>query len=347
MRELLQAMSSRRSSVRLVLLAIAITLVFAALIPNVLFSQASLTAIGLGSAEIILLATAISVSMLTAGIDLSVVATANLCAVAAALVMRLDATSPVMLLAGILMAYVVALACGLLNGLIIARLNAPPILVTLGTSQLFTGLALVASQNTVLKGLPAPLTNLGSTAVLGVPVVLWIAIAVVCLVAVLVSRTKLGVQMRLIGSNTKAAGYSGIPVNRVLMKTYLITALISATAGLVIAAKTQGANPNYGATYVLLAVVIAVLAGTDPDGGRIAVVGVLIATFALQVAALGFTTISVERGWSNAAPNMFQVFTGAMLVGVMLLGLVSDRRLMRRQQRTRLADLQVTTERSQ
>lgn len=339
-RDLLRGMASQRSFLRLVALAVAITVIFAILIPNVLFSGPSLTAIGLGSAEIALLATAISVSMLTVGIDLSVVATANLCAVVAALVMRMDASSPGLLVLGILAAIAVALACGLVNGLLIARLNAPPILATLGTSQLFTGLALVLSQNTVLKGLPPALTNLGSTAIIGVPLVLWVAVIVIIAVALIVARTKLGYQMRLIGSNSKAAEYSGIPVRRVLVRTYMLTALISATAGLMIAAKTQGANPNYGATYVLLAVVIAVLAGTDPDGGRIAVVGVLIATFALQVASLGFTTISVQRGWSNAAPNMFQVFTGALLVGVMALGLVSDRRLSHRQQRARLATLQ-------
>ncbi len=337
MKAILQTFRQRASLVRLFSIALLIAVTFTALMPSVFINPATVVALSMGSAEIILLAGAIAITMLTAGIDLSVVAMANLTAVVAALIMRANPASPGHIVLAVLAAFGVGIACGLVNGALVAYLNAPPILATLGTSQLFAGLALVASGNTLLKGIPDAFTAFGNTAIVGVPAIFWVALVVIGLIWLLVSRTNLGFQMRLIGSNEQAARYSGVPIKSVLIKTYVFSALISALAGLTIMAKTQGANPNYGATYILLAVVVAILAGVDPDGGRIAVVGVVVATLALQMLSLGLTSYFVQLGMSNVSENLFQVLSGLLLVIVMLLGHWSDRLTARREERLKLA----------
>lgn len=342
LQQLLRGMGSRGSFVRLITIAIAITVAFAALMPGVFFSPATRMSVGLSSAEIILLAMAVSVAMLTGGIDLSVVATANLVGVVAGQIMRSNPTPAGVALA-VLAGLAVALCCGVVNGLLVAGLNTPPILATLGTSQLFGGLALIVSNNTVLKGMPDVFLQMGSTAILGIPVILLIALVAAGAFGVFVARTTTGFRMRMIGANATSARYSGMPVAKVLLTTYALSAVLAAIAGFVIVAKTQGANPNYGSTYILLVIVIAVLAGVNPDGGYITIAGVVIATFALQILSHGLTAWFVEHQISRVSENLFSILTGVLLIGLMLAGQLLDRWSARRRERAKLAGLQRST----
>ncbi|WP_168582732.1 ABC transporter permease [Gephyromycinifex aptenodytis] len=300
---LLRRMGARASFVRLIVVTALIFLTFSVLSPGVFLSGANFQYIFLAAPELAILALAISLAMLTGGIDLSVVAISNLSAIMAAHVMI--GTGSVGL--GVLSALATAGACGLVNAFFIAGVGVPPILATLGTSQLFAGLALVATGGTVLKGLPTSFTAIALATFAGIPVIFWIMLVLALAVGVLVAATTLGFRMRLVGANPRAADYTGIRRARVLAATYLISSGLAGVAGLVISARATGANSQYGASYVLLAIVVAVLAGVNPDGGYITVAGVVIAVLALQMLSTGLLAVQNSAHIVNIAQGLLLV----------------------------------------
>jgi simple sugar transport system permease protein len=193
--------------------------------------------------ELGLLALAMMLSMLPGGIDLSLVAIANLAAVLAALFFRHLASSisaPVdqigfgVVLAGVLLALVVGAVCGALNGFLITQLRVTPILATIGTSQLFFGISLVITGGPAIQGFPAGWTAIGNNTILGVPVPMLLMIGVFLLVTLLLRRTSPGVSMTLIGTNARAARFSGVRSRAIVFGAFVLCGVIASGAGVLI-----------------------------------------------------------------------------------------------------------------
>lgn len=254
---------------------------------------------------------AISVTMLTAGIDLSVVGISNVSAIIAAQLM-ISSGSNLSVPIAVLVAVLVGALCGLCNALLIAGLNVPPILATLGTQQLFSGIALVLSGGSILTNLPTAFTNIALITVAGIPLIFMLMVVIALIIGVLVSKTKLGFQMRMVGANPVAADYSGINRIKVLTFTYLTSGVLAGIAGLIISSRASGANSQYGTTYILLAIVIAVLAGVDPEGGYITVAGVVIAVLTLQMLSTGLLSI-------QNSPHIVNIMQGALLIFIVAI----------------------------
>ncbi|MCB4769104.1 ABC transporter permease [Ancylobacter sp. Lp-2] len=222
------------------------------------------------------------------GIDLSGIALANLSGVASAVVISTflsSADQPTAYsLAFIAGALVVGVLGGMFNGLLISRLNITPILCTLGTQMLFTGLAVVASGGrAVAVGSPDFLSEIGNGLFLGVPISFVIFIAVAAFIAALLKFTPFGLWLMLMGTNPKAAVYAGFPRTKVLIATYATSGLLSGLAGVIIAARNVNVKWDYGTSYLLIAILIAVMAGVRPEGGYGRVICVVLAAIALQL----------------------------------------------------------------
>ncbi|AXU94525.1 MAG TPA: ABC transporter permease [Erwinia persicina] len=257
-----------------------------------LFGVAGLQSMGFQLPELGFLALAMMIPMLSGGIDLSIIATANLCALTVA--WTLTALMPLMpdshgvswgmlqvgaLVAGLLVAALV----GLLNGVLVAYLRVPPMLATLGTMTAAKGLAIGFSHGNVISGFPAPIVFIGNGTLLGIPVALIIFAAVVFPLSVFVNKTPLGSAIAMIGSNERAAEYSGVNTRRSLVWVYLISALLAGVAGIIMMARFDSANAAYGESYLLVAILAAVLGGVDPLGGFGRVSGVILSLLILQL----------------------------------------------------------------
>ncbi|MDO5673269.1 MAG: ABC transporter permease [Actinomycetaceae bacterium] len=308
----LNTMGARSSFLRLALVTLSIFLLFSVLNPGVFLSGANFQFIFLSTPELALLALAISVTMLTAGIDLSVVGISNVSAIAAAQLMVIMGGTNQSVPVAMLVAVAVGAVCGLVNAALIALLDVPPILATLGTQQLFSGIALVLSGGSIIKGMPEAFTNIALITVAGIPLIFIIMLAIAALVGILVSKSSLGFQMRMVGSNPKASDYSGINRIKVLTFTYLTSGVLAGIAGLIISSRASGANSQYGVTYILLAIVVAVLAGVDPEGGYVTVSGVIIAVLALQMLSTGLLSI-------QNSPHVVNIMQGALLIFIVAL----------------------------
>ncbi|MBW8323017.1 MAG: ABC transporter permease [Arenimonas sp.] len=240
--------------------------------------------------EIGLLAIGVMLAMCAGngGIDLSGIALANLSgvlsAVVAASVFSVSDDATAFSLTFIAGAILIGLLGGLFNGFLIARFNITPILCTLGTQMAFMGLAVVVSGGrAVMVGSPPLLSSLGNDMLLAVPISFLIFVVVAAIIAAVVRFTPYGLWLMLMGTNPKAAVYAGFPKSGVLMGTYALSGTLSGLAGIIIAARNVNVKFDYGSSYLLIAILIAVMAGVKPEGGYGRVVCVVLSAIALQL----------------------------------------------------------------
>ncbi|GHD12270.1 ABC transporter permease [Tianweitania populi] len=247
--------------------------------------------------ELGILAIAMMLAMLTGGIDLSVIGVANLSGILAGVFFtRIMVAEPgatgleeVMRVgSGALLAMMVGLIAGLINGLLIAKTKITPILATLGTGQIFVGLCVVLTGGPAITGFPAYWGMIGNGKVFGIaaPLVLFLLVAIT--IALVLTRTPFGTKLMLIGTNPRAAVFAGLRSERMIILSYMTTGVLASIAGIMLSGRTNAAKSDYGTSYLLQAVLIAVLGGTNPAGGRGTVLGVSIAVIALMLLSSGF-----------------------------------------------------------
>jgi simple sugar transport system permease protein len=286
-------------------ITVAIFLSLAALKPDVFLSLNNLRSMAFQLPEFALLSLAVSVTMLTAGIDLSIVATAVFSATVGVLSLNSGVAGDSELLAltvAVLVTVITGAICGSFNGFLITRLAISPILVTLGTMQLYTGLTVVLTGGTTLYGFPENYLYLGNGSITVVPVPLVTLAAATGVAAFLLNRTTFGFKLYLLGNNPGAAWFAGINNNSILLKTYIMSGVLASLAGLTMTARTNSVNADYGTSYLLLAILVAVLGGIDPAGGFGRITGLILAVLSLQFLSSGlnmlrFSSFSRELVW--------------------------------------------------
>lgn len=243
-----------------------------------------------------LLALAMMMAMITGGIDLSVVSISNFTGVIAALILSgsVESSMPagLAILFAVLAVVAISILCGLVNGLLIAGIGVPPILATLGTQGLFLGLAIVITEGHSVSGFPEVFMGLGSGTVVGIPVPFIIFVIVAFLVSVLLNRTRQGFNMYMVGSNPTVSKFSGVNNTKVLINTYVLTAVLAGLASLIMISRANSMRPGYGTAYLLQAILVAVLGGTDPDGGFGTVKGLVMGIIILQITQSGLNIMS-------------------------------------------------------
>jgi len=324
---------------RLLIACVAIFVVMSLLRPNVFPTVENFLSMGSQFPEIGILAIAIMITMLTGGIDLSVVGVAYLTEVLAAMVIRalIPADAPegqviVGLAIAIAVAFVTGALAGLFNGLLVAYVNLTPILATLGTMTLYTGLTVAMTRGNAVFA-ENRLTFIGTSNVLGViPIPLVIFVVVVAIFAVILNRTPFGLKLYMIGSNVKAARFSGINVRQVLLMTYMLSGLLSAVVAIIFLGRNNSAKWDFAPSYVLQAIVVAVLAGVNPNGGSGRIAGIVLAILALQFISTGMNMLL----FTISGGQFFKEFAwGALLLIIMVANSYSEQRRLAPRRRSR------------
>lgn len=265
--------------------------------------------------ELGLLAIGVALSMISGngGIDLSGVALANLAGVLAATLAPMLAgpeASPWVYTGWfVVLALGIGLAGGLLNGVLIARAGLTPILCTLGTQLLFTGLAVVLTGGSSLRVRDAePLSAIGNEMLWGVPIPFVIFLAMLLGTGWLLRHSPFGIRLFLLGTNAKAARYAGISQPRMLATTYALCGLLAGVAGVIIAARTASVKSDYGNSYLLIAILITVMAGVRPQGGYGRMVCLFFSAVALQLLSSTFNLLEISNFFRDCAWGMLLLF---------------------------------------
>lgn len=231
----------------------------------------------------------VMLTLMSGGIDLSVVGIANLTGIVAALILiHAPNLTPGVVILSIVCALVVGFIAGALNGIMIAKFGIPAILCTLSTNLVFRGVAIVLTEGKSLSGLPAQITEFGNAMFLNVVPYLFIIYLICALgIGILLKKTVYGERLIMVGTNQTCARFSGIKVKTVLIQTYILSGICATLGGLVLTMRTGAARADYGTQYQLQSMLIAILAGVNPNGGEGKVLNVFIATIILQVLATG------------------------------------------------------------
>lgn len=206
----------------------------------------------------------------------------------------------------IALAIIVGLLCGLVNGLVVSKLNVPPFIATLGTMVAVYGLNslyfdMEPNNSQPIGGLRKDFTAIG-TGYIGegqysVPYIVLIAIFVAFIVWVIFTKTKLGKYMYAIGGNIQAAKVSGINVAKYLIYIYAIAGALYGLAGVLEASRTGGATNNYGNMYELDAIAACVVGGVSTTGGIGTVPGVMVGVLIFTIINYGLTFIGISPYW--------------------------------------------------
>ncbi|CNI00103.1 ABC transporter permease [Yersinia pekkanenii] len=278
----------------LIALLVLVSMIFSVFIPHVFWSAANFQSIASQIPVAGVLTLAMAITMLTGGINLSIIATANASALVMAWVCtHLDPTFSSMMLM-LLAGASVALVVGVINGVLISIVRVSPILATLGIMTLLKGVNVLISKGSAISNFPNYVLALDRNNFLGVPLPLYLFIAVALIIWLILAKTPLGRQIYLSGSNEKATFFSGINARRTLIWVYVISSLLCAVAALLMMSKLNSAKASYGESLLLITILATVLGGVNPDGGFGKIFGIVLALFLLQMLESGLNIMGVS-----------------------------------------------------
>lgn len=289
------------------LLLVLVIVGFSLAMPGRFFSGSTFMSVAFQLPELGLLTLAMFIPILSGGLNLCIIATANLTSLLMAwlFLSYLPADASVGLQAlwltlALVGAMILALAIGVLTGALVAYIGAHPILVTLATMTMVNGIGIYLSRGAAISGMPEIVRYIGADTLLGIPVPLIIFLLTAVLVAVFLERTHLGKYIYMSGSNINATHFSGVNTHRVLIAIYVLSSMLCVIAGLVMMARFNSARMGYGDSYLLLTVLAIILGGTDPFGGFGRVAGVVLSLVVLQVISTGLNLLNVSPHFSLA-----------------------------------------------
>ncbi|GAB3591720.1 ABC transporter permease [Angustibacter peucedani] len=266
------------------------------------------------SAVVAALAVGQTLVILTAGIDLSVGAIMVLSMMVMATLSK-DGGMPGVL--GLLIGVVLATAAGLLNGVLVTRINLPPFIVTLGTLSIFTAIALLYSGGESIQAdhLPRVLNFLGEGFAIGAFRLTWGIVVVIIIYAVIgfvLSQTAWGRYVYAVGDDAESARLSGVPSKRILLGVYTVAGLIYGIAAWILIGRAGAATPNAAPDANLASITAVVIGGTSLFGGRGRLVGTLIGALIVQTLQFGLSQMGVDQQWRVLATGILVIVAVAV-----------------------------------
>lgn len=246
--------------------------------------------------------------ILTAGIDLSVGAVLALSTVVTADLLQRG----IPILPTVILGLTLGGVLGLASGVLISRVKVPPFVATLGMMTVARGLALTYTQGRPITGLPELFRSIG-TGYLG-PVPMPIIVAGIAFIAgyILLTRTRMGMNIYALGNNPVAAHYAGIATSNYTTFVYVLAGALAALAGMILVARLDSAQPTAGISYEFDAIAAVVVGGTSFAGGEGSLFGTLLGVLVISVLNNGLNLLNISSFYQP-------VVTGVVIALALLL----------------------------
>lgn len=212
------------------------------------------------------------------------------------------------LLAGL----IVGVACGVINGSIIAKFKIPPFIATLGMMTVARGLALLYSDGRPISSLTESYNFIGQGEIFGIPFPIIILVLMAVMTHILLNNTKFGRYVYAIGGNENAALISGLNISKYKILIYTYAGMLSGLAGIVLSSRISSGQPGLGAGYELDAIASAVIGGTSLNGGIGTVWGTIVGALIIGVLNNGLDLLNVSAYWQ-------QIVKGIIIVAAIIL----------------------------
>jgi len=298
-------------------------LVVVLLIMGTAMTIASPVFLDMGNLEAILVALSVEgtiavgmmILLISGGFDLSVGSVVGFTGVVTGL--GLQAGVPV--IPAILMGLVAALAVGVLNGLLVAKMEINPFITTLGMSIAIRGLLLVLAHGRAVLNLPPTFTVIGQGSLFGFQYPILVMIAIVIIGDILMRNSRFFRQNYYIGGNEKAAGLSGINVDFVKIANYCVVAVLAGVAGILTTARFGTSSVTFGTGVELRVITATIIGGASLSGGEGSVFGAFLGALFMGVLANALNLLGVDAYWQN-------LITGLILILAVLFDVLNERR---------------------
>ena len=303
----------RDQRILLAIVIVLIVVVVSALKPNFI-SVGNIITIFQQISVLGILTMAMSMLLISGGVDLSV---GNIM-VLSAVTMAFALDRGIAAVAAVFVGLVVGTLCGLLNGFIIAKSKCIPLVITLGTSKAFYGLALTISDGRIMNfggvfnGLKYKLFDL-------FPVMLLVLVAMTLIAFLMMNYTKFGRRIVALGGNEKNAFLSGINVTGYKMAIYAISGFFCAVASIIFVARIDSITANAGTNYETNALAAAIIGGVTFDGGKGTISGAFLGCLLMGVISNAMNILGVDT-------NVQTIVTGVIIVGAVVLSNINNLR---------------------
>ncbi|MFF0740115.1 ABC transporter permease [Streptomyces sp. NPDC004111] len=255
-----------------------------------------------------MLAVGMTFVILVGGIDLSVGSVMALCAVVSGEILTSTGLStPVAVLLAVVVAALVGMACGFVNGFVSEKWRVPSFIVTLGMLNVARGAALEYTDAQTRYDFPPGFSHFGTSTLLGIPSLFWIALVMVVIGHFVLTRTVFGRLVFAIGSNEEAVRLSGHRTGVVKVAVFVIAGFAVGIAAVTYMARLNIASPIVGAGYELSAIAAVVIGGASLSGGKGSMIGTLLGACLLGVLTNGLLLLGVSD-------FQRQMITGAVIM---------------------------------
>lgn len=253
-----------------------------------------------------MIAFAMAMLIIAGEIDLSVASIIALASTAMGLVMSAGYGVPVIVATGI----AVGLICGAINGVLVAGMNLPSIVVTIGTMSLFRGVSFIILGDQAFTGYPKEFAFFGQGYVFWVISFELFLFAITAVIFyILLHRTNFGRAVYVIGNNPVGALFSGVRVARVRFILFLLTGLMSGIAAVCLTSRLGSTRPSIATGMELEIITMVVLGGVNILGGSGSILGVVLAAFIMGMVTFGI-------GLLNVPGIVMSIFLGLLLIAV-------------------------------
>lgn len=261
-----------------------------------------------------LISSGLTLVIIGGGLDLSIGANLTLSACLGAAAMKTTGQP----MAGVAAALGCGLLIGVTNGVLINKLKIPAFLATFGMLWVAQGIAYWFMAGQVIYGFPPSFRFFGSGFFLGVPVPIWVMLAVALGCHLFLARTTTGREVYFMGANESAAHLSGIPVSRRRMLLYTLSGLMAGLTALIYLARVNAAEPGIGEPLLLPAIAAVLVGGTSLFGGSGGIIGTILGAVILTLIVNALNLLNVSASWHPFV-------TGAIVLAAVLADTLNNR----------------------
>lgn len=307
-RDLWKRLPDPVESVAVRLLVLALLCLVLSIASEAFLTSANLLNVLRQAALLFLLASGITLVILTAGLDLSIGANVAMSACLAATLMKSTGSIALAVGAGLGCGLVI----GLVNGLLITLIRIPPFIATYGMLWILHGITYWFMKGETIHGFPSAFRAVGSGYWLGIPIPVYLMLLFLLGGVVFAQRTRWGQEIYAVGANPEAARLSGVPVKSRLVLVYAVSGAMAGLASLIFLARLNSAEGDIGEALTLPAIAAVLIGGTSLFGGAGSVFGTLVGALILTLVLNGMNLLSISANWQP-------VVTGVIVVAAVFL----------------------------
>lgn len=296
---------------------IAVIIISMSLLNPYFFSFANFRAVGVGMTPNAIIVIGMAILLASGGFDLSVGSVMALSSTVVAMLLLDGMPIPLATICGLILGAV----AGLANGVLVTGFGINPLIATLGTMSITQGIALVLTEGFSVSSLPAEFAWIGKASFLGLPMLIVLTLVLVIAFDLAVRHTRFFRQVYFIGANEKAAMLSGIHVNRVRIIAYVLTGMLAALAGVLLASRLMSGTPTAGNGIELQVLAAAVIGGASLRGGEGTILGAFLGVVFVALINNSMTMLAVSIYWQMIVIGA--VFVSAVALDMLIRGKAS------------------------